>query len=162
MNGSAAIAAAFSIVKAVAGVGPNIYDSLRYTNEQTVEGKFGQLFLDRTTDPDNPRIHTWMVTRESVRGADVFMQTGKATHAVVAVGYFGFVDGATEKLWQEEVDNVAAAFFPYAGRHLQSEGNDVQFDWSGPPQIEGIRIVWFGPFLCHTARIVVPVEELTL
>lgn len=156
LNGNAAIAAVVAVLKTVPAAGPNVYSTIRYARS---DDEFNAMALDNTT-AGSPIVHTWQVTRESTRGSDIFMQTGKATHAVVAVGYRGFEDTTTEPLWQAELDAIAYALFPYAGRHLQAEGEDVYFDWSGPPQIEGVKLVFYRNALCHTARILMPVEEL--
>lgn len=159
MSASNAIAALTAVLKGLPVTGPNVYDQVRYARE---DGVFDNLFLDSATNPQAPFIHTWMVTREGTRGVDKVMQAAAATHQVVATGFRGFQDNISEPLWQAELDAIFATLIPYAGRHLQTEGNDQYMDWSGPPVIEGVKQVWFGKYLCHTARVVFPVEEFPL
>lgn len=159
MNSSAAVAAVYSVIKGVDGTGPNVYDQLRFTNDPI---KFDEIFVDTQTVPGQKIIHTWMVTRESSKGADETMQAASDTHQIVAAGYRGFQDDVTEPLWQAEIDAIVNALLPLSGRHLQAEGENIYFDWSGPPQVEAVRLVWFGKYLCHTARIIHPVKEYPL
>jgi hypothetical protein len=155
VNSQKAIDAVYAILETVPSAGPLLYAQLRFTNQDV---QFDKLFFD----PTAKIIHTWMVTREATPTIDVNMQAGRATHSIVLSGYRGFQDGASEPLWQAEVDAIATALFPYSGRHLQSVGDGVYFDWSGPPKIEGVKLVWFGKYLCHTARIIHTVEEYPL
>lgn len=154
MNVTAAIAAVYGVLKAVPGVGVNVYDQVRYAND---DATFNELFLDSVTDPAQPEIHAWMVTREATVTKDEVMQAASATHTIVMTGYRGFKDNATEPIWQAEVNAVCDAFFPYSTRHFNGA-----FDWSGPPQVEGIKLVWFRNALCHTARIVHTIREFPL
>lgn len=158
MNSTAAIAAMTAVLKGLGTCGPNVYGQIRYSRDPAA---YDSLFLDSTLGPE-PFVHAWMVTRETVKVADQNMQAAKATHAIVAIGYRSFRDDITEPLWQQEIDEILAALIPYSGRHLQGEGQGVYFDWSGPPQVEGIKLVFFGNVVCHTARIVFPIEEYPL
>lgn len=179
MSGKNAIAAMTEVLRGVAVTGPNVYDQIRYTREPD---DFNARFLD-VTDPQNPVVHTWMVTREGTRGADQCMQAAKATHQIVATGFRAFQDNVSEPAWQDELDAIFAALIPYVGRHGQavltddggtviftdggdsiaSSGGAVEyFDWSGPPVIEGIKLAFFGTVLCHTARVIMPFEEFPL
>jgi hypothetical protein len=159
VNSAAAVAAVFAVLQGVQAAGPNLYDQLRFAN---VDAAFDNLFLDTKTVPGQAYIHAWMTTRDGTATADVAMQAGRAVHTIVLTGYRGFQDGISEPLWQAEVDAIASALFPYSGRHLETEGSGVYFDWSGPPKIEGVKLVWFGRYLCHTARITHTVEEFPL
>lgn len=160
MNSKAAIAAVVSVFKGVGGVGPNIYDSIRYTTDPE---KQNELFNDnQTVEGQTLAVHAWMLTREATAGSDEMMQAAAATHQIVANGYRVFQDGISEPLWQAEIDAIVTRLLSYSGRHLQAEGDDVYFDWSGPPRVEGVRPVFFGNTLCHTARIIHPVREFPL
>lgn len=154
MNAQSAIDAVYTRLKSVAGVGPNVYNQLRYAND---DATFNSLFLDHVSTPAQPEIHCWMVTREATTTRDEVMQSGSATHMIVMTGYRGFKDNESEPVWQSEIEAIANAFFPYSTRHF-----DGNFEWSGPPEIEGVRLVWFGNALCHTARIVHTVKEFPL
>lgn len=159
MSAKNAIAAFTAVLKGVAATGPKVYDQIRYSRDP--EG-FTALFVDAQTDPANPFVHTWMITREATRGADKVMQAAGATHQVVATGFRAFQDGVSEPQWQDELDQIFAALIPYLGRHMAAEGNEQYFDWSGAPQIEGVKMAFFGTVLCHTARIIMPFEEFPL
>jgi hypothetical protein len=160
VNSKAAIAAVVSVFKGVAGAGPNIYDSIRYTTDPE---KQNELFNDNeTVEGQTLAVHTWMLTREATAGSDEAMQAAAALHQIVANGYRVFQDGISEGAWQDELDAIAAQLLSFSGRHLQTEGDDVYFDWSGPPRVEGVKLVFFGNTLCHTARIIHPVREFPL
>ena len=154
MSAITAIAAVYDLLKTVPGLGPNVYDQIRYAND---DANFNKLFVDATTNPDAPIVHAWMVSREATSALDKAMQAMSRTHTIVMTGYRGFQDGVSEPLWQAEIEAICAAFYPYSGRHF-----DNQFDWSGPPQVEGVRLVFFGNPLCHTARIIHTIEEFPL
>lgn len=154
MSASTAITAVYNLLKTVAGVGPNVYPMIRYSNDDL---DFNALFVDSATAPAAPFVHTWMVSREASPGADQEMQAWKATHNIVMTGFRSFKDGVTEPLWQAEIDAVEAVFGAFANRHLGGA-----FDWSGPPQVEGVKLVFFRNVLCHTARIIHQVQEFPL
>lgn len=179
MSGRNAVVALTDVLRALPATGPNVYDQIRYARE---DGAFDTLFLDQTV-PATPFVHTWMVTREGTRGADLTMQAAKATHTVVATGFRSFEDNISEALWQAELDTIFGALIGYIGRHEQAAvlTNDAgvvitddggaaittldgvtYFDWSGPPVIEGVKLVFFGKYLCHTARLIMPFEEFPL
>jgi hypothetical protein len=154
MSAITAIAAVYGLLKTVPGLGPNVYDQIRYTND---DAEFNALFVDSTTDPTAPIVHTWMVSRESTPASDEAMQAMSQTHTIVMTGYRSFKDGISEPLWQAEIDAICDVFRPYSARHF---GN--KFDWSGPPQVEGVKPVFFRNVLCHTVRIIHPVKEFPL
>jgi hypothetical protein len=154
MSVQTAIAAIYNLLKTVDGVGPNIYSMIRFSNE---DATFNNLFVDATTDPSAPVVHTWMVSREATPAADDSLQATSQTHSIVMTGFLGFKDGVTEPLWQAEIEAVCDAFRPLAARRF-----DNTFDWSGPPMVEGVKLVMFRNVLCHTARIIHPVREYPL
>lgn len=154
MSAQTAITAVYNLLKTVEGVGPNVYDQIRFSNEPA---QFDALFVDSITNPGTPFVHTWMVSREASAAKDEVMQALSRTHNIVMTGYRSFKDDVSEPLWQEEIEAVAAAFLPYDIRHFAGA-----FDWSGPPQVEGVKLVFFGSVLCHSARIIHPVREFPL
>ena len=154
MSTQTAIAAVYAHLRTVAGIGPKVYDQIRFSND---DAQFRALFADGETHQGAPFIHTWMVTREAIPAKDEAMQAMSQTHNIVMVGYRSFQDNVSEPLWQAEVDAICAAFKPFNARHFNN-----QFDWSGPPQAEGIKLVFFGSYLCHTARIIHPVKDFPL
>jgi hypothetical protein len=154
MSAATAIAAVYNLLKTVEGVGPNVYDQIRFSND---DAQFRALFMDATTHPDAPVIRTWMVSREASAAKDEEMQAMSRTHKIVLTGYTAFQDNVSEPLFQAQLETICAAFWPYSGRHFAG-----QFDWSGPPEVEGVKLVFFGSVLCHAARIVHPVREFPL
>jgi hypothetical protein len=154
MSAQTAIAAVYALLKTVPGVGPNVYNQIRFSNN---DGQFRDLFMDATTDPGAPIVRTWMVTRESSPAKDQTMQAYSRTHNIVMTGFMAFQDGVSEPIWQAQIEAICAVFGAFANRHF---GN--QFDWSGPPQAEGVKLVFFGNVLCHSVRIIHPVQEFPL
>jgi hypothetical protein len=154
MSAATAIAAVYNLLKTVAGVGPNVYGQIRFSND---DAEFKALFTDAATNPAAPVVHTWMVSREATPAKDEAMQAMSRTHTIVMTGYRAFKDNVSEPLWQAEIEEICAAFLPYSVRHFNN-----MFDWSGPPQVEGVKLVFFGSVLCHTARIIHPVKEFPL
>jgi len=155
MSASAAIAAVYNKLKTVAGVGPNVYDQIRFAND---DAGFNTLFVDAVTDPANPIVRTWMVSREDSQGADGGSTNAwKDTHNIVMTGFMAFKDGVSEPVWQAQIDAILAAFGALADRRF-----DGAFDWSGPPQATGVKLVIFRNVLCHTVRIIHPVQEFPL
>jgi hypothetical protein len=154
MSAQSAIAAVFARLKTVPGVGPNVYDQIRFSAD---DGQFRELFVDGETDPGAPVVRTWMVNRESTPAKDETLQAVSRTHTIVMTGYYAFKDGVSSGVWDEQIEAICAAFVPYGMRHF-----DNQFDWSGPPQVEGNKLVFFGNVLCHTVRIIHPVREFPL
>ena len=154
MSALDAVAAVYGLLRTAPGLGPHVYDQIRYTND---DAAFKSTFVDSETDPAHPIVHTWMVTRESSQAKDPTMQATSRTHNVVMVGYRSFQDGITEPLWQAEIESIVALFAPLASRRF----ND-QFDFSGPPSVEAVKPVFFGNYLCHMARIVHPVQEFPI
>jgi hypothetical protein len=126
---------------------------IRFSNDDAL---FKTLFVDATTDPAEPIVRTWMVSREASPALDQAMQAWKATHNIVITGFMSFQDGVSEPVWQAQIDAITATFGAFADRHLGG------FDWSGPPTVEGVKLVFFGNVLCHTARIIHPVQEFPL
>jgi hypothetical protein len=154
MSAQTAIAAVYALLKTVPGVGPNVYDQIRFSND---DATFRKLFVDAVTDPAAPIVRTWMVTREGTPSKDEAMQAYRDTHNIVMTGFMAFQDGVSEPIWQVQIDTIRAIFGAFANRHF---GN--QFDWSGPPQAEGVKLVFFGNVLCHSVRIIHPVQEFPL
>jgi hypothetical protein len=154
MSAQTAIDAAFNLLKTVPDLGPNLYPMIRYSND---DAQFKALFVDAVTDPAGPIVHTWMVSREATPAKDEAMQAYKRTHTIVLSGYRGFQDGISEPLWQAEIEAICAVFGSFQNRHF-----DNQFDWSGPPDVQGVRPVFFGSYLCHAARIIHPIQEFPL
>ena len=154
MSARDAVAAIYGLLRTVEGVGPNVYDQIRFSND---DAAFNTLFVDSTTDPSAPVVRAWMVNREASQAKDEAMQAWSQTHNIVMTGYFAFKDAVSSPLWETLIDAICEAFGPYAMRHF-----DNQFDWSGPPQVEGNKLVFFRNVLCHSVRIVYPVKEFPL
>jgi len=154
MSATSAIAAVYNLLKTVEGVGPNVYAQIRYSND---DAAFNALFVDATTDPTAPIVRTWMVSREGSDPSDRAMQAWSDTHNIVMTGFMSFKDGVSEPVWQAQIDAIRAVFGAFANRHL-----DGSFDWSGPPRAEGVKLVIFRNVLCHTVRIIHPVQEFPL
>ncbi len=154
MSAQTAIAAVYALLKTVPGVGPNVYDQIRYAADDL---SFKTLFIDATTDPTAPVVRTWMVNREATPSKDEALQAMSRTHNVVMTGFFSFKDGVSSPLWEAQIEAICAAFLPYTVRRF-----DGQFDWSGPPQVEGNKLVFYGNVLCHSVRIIHPVKEFPL
>jgi hypothetical protein len=154
MSAQTAIAAASNLLKTVTGVGPNVYDQIRFSND---DAQFKALFVDATTNPEAPVVRTWMVNREASAARDKEMQAYGRTHSIVMTGYFAFKDGVSSAEWEPVIEAVCAAFGSFSVRHFSGE-----FDWSGPPQVEGNKLVFFGNVLCHTVRIIHTFEEFPL
>lgn len=154
MSATDAIAAVYALLKTAPNLGPNVYSQVRFAKD---DAAFKSLFVDSVTDPAQPTVHAWMVTREATPAADEVMQAMSRTHSIVMIGYRGFQDDVTEPLWQTEIEAIAEIFAHYASRRFSD-----QFDWSGPPKVEGVKLVWLGSYLCHTARIVHTVREFPI
>ena len=154
MSAATAITAVWNLLKTVTGIGPNVYNQIRFSND---DAQFKALFTDATTNPGAPFVHAWMVSREATPASDEVMQAMSRTHIIVMTGYRAFQDNVSEPFWQSEIEEVCAAFLPYSVRHFAGA-----FDWSGPPQVEGVKLVFFGSVLCHSARIIHPVREFPL
>lgn len=154
MSVQTALAAVYNLLKSVAGVGPNIYPTIRFSND---DASFNALFVDATTNPAAPLIHTWMVSREATQSSDLTTQAMSQTHTIAMTGFLVFKDGVSEQMWQAEIEAICEAFRPYSARRFNGA-----FDFSGPPQVEGVKLVMFRNVLCHTARIVHPVIEFPL
>lgn len=153
MSAQTATEAVYNLLKTVAGVGPNVYDRIRFSNNDL---QFNALFKD-ATDPAAAFVHTWMVSREASAARDEAMQAMSRTHTIVMNGFRAFQDPDSEPLWQAEIEAICDAFYPYSARHFGGA-----FDWSGPPEVQGVKLVFFGSVLCHAARIVHTVREFPL
>jgi hypothetical protein len=153
MSLQTAIAAVFGLLKTVEGVGPNVYDQIRFTND---DAQFKALFVDATTNPAAPVVRTWMVSRDATPARDEELQAMSRTHNIAMTGFMSFQDGVSSPVWEAAIEAICAAFLPYSVRRFG------QFDWSGPPQVEGNKVVFFGSVLCHTVRIIHPVREFPL
>jgi hypothetical protein len=154
MSALAAIAAVCGLLKTVPGVGPNVYDQIRFAND---DATFNALFVDAVTDSAAPIVHTWMVEREATPATDEAMQAMSRTHTIVMTGFMAFKDGVSSPVWNTEIEAICAAFLPYSARHFNG-----QFEWSGPPVVEANRLVFFRSVLCHGVRIIHPVKEFPL
>ena len=154
MSAITAIAAVYTLLKTVPGVGPNVYGQIRFSND---DAKFKALFVDALTDPSAPVVRTWMVSREASPSKDEEMQAYSRTHNIVMTGFMAFQDSVSEPIWQQQIEAICDVFGAFANRHFGG-----QFDWSGPPQAEGVKLVFFGNVLCHAVRIVHPIKEFPL
>ena len=154
MSALTAVAAVTTRLAAVAGVGPNVYNM---TRAAVTDAEFRALFVDATTNPAAPIVNAWQVTREGTQAKDEAMNAMRRTHSVVISGFMGFKDGVSEPVFQALVETVCAAFDPYSQRHFGG-----QFDWSGPTQVEFVKLGMLGSVLVHAARLVYPVQEFPL
>lgn len=149
---------------AVAGIGPNVYNMLRGA---IGDGDFDAIFVDATTQPTQPIVRAWQVTRESTSAKDEVLNAMSRTHQIVMSGFMSFQDGVSEPIFQALVETVCAAFDSYANgselRRFVSEAYpNGQFDWSGPTQVEFVKLGMLGSVLVHAARLVYPVREFPL
>jgi hypothetical protein len=154
MSAQTAVAAVFGLLQTISGVGPNVYNQIRFSND---DAQFKALFVDATTNPAAPIVRTWMVSRDATAANDEAMQAMSRTHTIAMTGFMAFQDGVSSPVWEAAIEAICAAFLPYFVRHFSG-----QFDWSGPPRVEGNKLVFFGSVLCHTARIIHPVREYPL
>ena len=166
MSAQAAVAAVTTRLAAVAGVGPNVYDM---TRASITDAQFKQIFVDAVTNPSQPLVRAWQVTREATMAKDEELNAMSRTHSIVISGYMGFQDGVSEPIFQALVETVCAAYDTYeqptgsALRRFVSEAYPQgQFDWSGPTQVEFVKLGMLGSVLVHAARLVYPVREFPL
>lgn len=153
MSAATAVAAVTSRLAAVAGVGPNVYDMVRAA---VTDAEFKAIF-QQGASPQQQSVLAWQVTRESTAAKDEAMQAMSRTHNVVITGFMGFQDGVSEPVFQALIEDICAAFDPYSQRHFNG-----QFDWSGPTQVESVKLGMLGSVLVHAARLVYPVREFPL
>jgi len=164
MSATDAVTAVWTRLKTVDGVGPNVYNMVRAA---VTDLEFKQIFIDAATNPSQPIVSAWQVTREATVGKDTELNAMTRTHQVVMYGYMGFKDGVSEPVFQQLVEDVCAAYDSYAlGSDLRRFVSDTfprgQFDWSGPTQVESVKLGMLGNVLVHAARLVYPVQEFPL
>jgi len=161
-----AVTAVWTRLKTVDGVGPNVYNLVRAA---VTDLEFRQIFIDATSKPSQPIVSAWQVTREATVAKDKETNAMSRTHQVVMYGYMSFKDGVSEPIFQALVESVCAAFDTYAQPTGSSKRRFVsvafpggQFDWSGPTQVESVKLGMLGNVLVHAARLCYPVEEFPL
>jgi hypothetical protein len=166
VSAQTAVAAVTARLAGVAGVGPNVYDMTRGT---TSDAQFKAVFIDALTNPSAPLVHAWQVTRDATRAADEDLNAMSRTHQIVMSGFMSFQDGVSEPIFQASIEAICAAFDTYAQptgstlRRFVSEAFPLgQFDWSGPTQVEFVKLGMLGNVLVHAARLVYPVREFPL
>lgn len=164
MSAFDAVNAVTNRLKAVEGVGPNVYNMLRAA---TTDAVFRSIFVNAVSSSGAPLVLAWQVTREATSAKDEVMNAMSRTHQVVMSGFMSFQDGVSEPVFQQLVEAVCAAFDSYANgsslrRFVSDEYPDGQFDWSGPTQVEFVRLGMLGSVLVHAARLVYPVREFPL
>lgn len=164
MSAVDAVDAVWTRLKTVEGVGPNVYNMLR---QAVTDMQFKQIFIDAQTDPANPVVRAWRVTRVGTAGRDQNMQAMKRIHKLEISGFMSFQDGVSEPIFQQVVENISEAFDPLNGgsdlrRFVSQQHPNGQFDWSGPFQIEGPRLGTLGNVLVHAVVMTYPVEEYPL
>lgn len=170
MSAIDAVTAVWTRLGAVAGIGPNVYNMLRAAITQD---QFNAIFVNTTpstlTPPLPNLVQAWQVTREATAAKDEELNAMSRTHEVVMYGFMGFQDGVSEPIFQAQVEAVCAAFDSYAqptGSRLRRFVSDDfpmgQFDWSGPTQVESVRLGMLGSVLVHSAKLVYPVREFPL
>ena len=165
MSALDAVTAVWTRLKAVEGVGPNVYNMLR---QSTTDAQFKTLFVDAVTDPANPIVRAWRVTRVGTAGRDESLNAAKRTHNIEISGFMGYVDGTSEPIFQQVIENISEAFDPLGAngsnlrRFVDSDHPAGQFDWSGPFQIVGPRLGLLGNVLVHAVVMNYPVEEYPL
>lgn len=164
MSAIDAVTAVWNRLKTVDGIGPNVYNMVRASIS---DDQFQSIFVDAALTPN--RVQAWMVTREATGAKDDELNAMSRTHQVVMYGYMGFQDNVSEPIFQQMVEDVCAAFDSYAqptGSRLRRFVSDEfpmgQFDWSGPTQVESLKLGMFGNVLVHAARLVLPVREFPL
>lgn len=166
MSAFTAVEAVTTRLAAVTGVGPNVYNM---TRAAITDAQFKAIFVDAVTNPSQPLVRAWQVTREATAAKDEVMNAMSRTHNVVISGFMGFQDGVSEPVFQQLVEDVCAAYDTYeeptgsALRRFVSEAYPLgQFDWSGPTQVEFVKLGMLGSVLVHAARLVYPVREFPL
>lgn len=167
MSALDAVAAVYNRLKTIDGVGPKVYDMLR---QSVTDAEFKQIFVDAATDPANPIVRAWRVTRVGTAGKDSpFMNAESDTHDIEISGFMSFKDGVSEPIFQGVIENIRLAFNPLGGgngsslrRFVDADHPQGQFDWSGPLQIVGPRLGTLGNVLVHAVLMNYPVQEFPL
>jgi hypothetical protein len=166
MSALDAVSAVWTRLKTIEGVGPNVYNMLR---EATTDAAFKAIFVDATTDPTQPIVRAWRVTRVATAGKDSpFMNAESDTHNVEISGFMSYQDGVSEPVIQQVIENIRLAFNPLgadgsaARRFVDVDHPQGQFDWSGPLQIVGPRLGMLGSVLVHAVLMNYPVTEFPL
>jgi hypothetical protein len=166
MSAFDAVNAVEARLAAVAGVGPNVYNM---TRAAITDLEFKQIFIDAVTTPGTQIVRAWQVTREATAAKDEEMNAMSRTHQVVMTGFMGFQDGVSEPIFQQLIETVCAAFDTYAQptgsalrRFVSAQYPNGQFDWSGPTQVEFVKLGMLASVLVHAARLVYPVREYPL
>ena len=164
MSAIDAVTAVWTRLKTVSGVGPNVYNIVRAA---VTDLEFKQIFIDATTNPSQPVVNAWQITREATVPKDLELNAMSRTHQVVMYGYMSFKDGVSEPIFQQLVEDICAAYDSYsdgsARRRFVSEAfPGGQFDWTGPMQVESVKLGMLGNVLVHAARLVYPVTEFPL
>jgi len=166
MSAETAVAAVTTRLAGVEGVGPHVYNMVRaaITSDQ-----FTAIFVDAVTNPAQPLVRAWQVMREATQAKDEDTNAMSRTHTVVMTGFMGFQDGVSEPIFQALIETICAAFDTYAQptgsalRRFVSEAfPQGQFDWSGPTNVESVKLGMLGSVLVHAARLVYPVREFPL
>jgi hypothetical protein len=163
MSAIDAVDAVWNRLKAVDGVGPNVYNMLR---EAKTDLEFQQMFVD-STDPANKIIRAWRVTRTATESRDEVISAMSRTHTVEISGFMSYKDGVSEPIFQELIETICAAFDSYADgsarrRFVDDAHPTGQFDWSGPMQVMGPRLGTLGNALVHAVILTYPVREFPL
>jgi hypothetical protein len=164
MSAIDAVEAVWNRLKAIDGVGPNVYNMLR--NSKT-DGEFQQIFVDAITDPTKPIVRAWRVTRVGTDPRDEVMGAMSRTHNVEISGFMSYQDGISEPIFQQLIETICAAYDSYADgsarrRFVDSDHPNGQFDWSGPMKVSGPRLGMLGSVLVHAAILNYPVREFPL
>lgn len=164
MSAVDAVTAVWTRLKAIEGVGPNVYNMLR---QSINDAQFNAIFVDATTNPAKPIVRAWRVTRVATASRDESMNATKETHNVEISGFMSFQDNVSEPIFQELIETIKGQFNPLAGgadlRRFVSEAYpNGQFDWSGPMQVTGPRLGTLGNVLVHAVLMNYPVEEYPL
>jgi|GEM_PF-6111215 len=166
MNAVDVIDAVCDRIKTVEGVGPNVYNMLR---NSITEAQFKQIFFDATTDPANPIVRAWRVTRVGFNDQDEAMNAVRRTHTIEISGFMSYKDGVSEPIFQTLIDAIADAFDPLGGgngsslrRFVDAEHPDGRFDWSGPMAASGPRLGTLGNALVHAVVFTYPVQQFPL
>jgi hypothetical protein len=159
-----AVTAVWERLKTIPGVGPNLYNMLR---ESKTDAEFKQIFIDAATDPAQPIIRAWRVTRSASQGRDETMAAMGRTHTIEISGFFGYRDGVSEPIFQQLIEDICAAFDSYSDgsarrRFVDDTHPQGRFEWSGPTQVMGPRLGTLGSALVHAVLINYPVHEFPL
>ena len=164
MSAIDAVTAVWNRLKTIDGVGPNVYNMLR---NSTTDAQFKQIFIDATTDPSQPIIRAWRVTRNGTDPRDEVMGAMSRTHNVEISGFLSYKDGVSEPIFQQLIEDICAAYDSYADgsarrRFVDQAHPNGQFDWSGPMKVMGPKLGMFGSALVHSVVLNYPVREFPL